>query len=290
MRLVIDSNKLQSDDLRSYLAQSAANEAVLTDFAAMEAYKGNTLASIFRSMEVLSDYPAQVVVLKGSEAVTRMRGRGAGLQRRLVDEEQTAQFHVYVRGLKLAKAGAPELTKQLVAHGDAATAHFSRMLIDARAMGAVFSEMAKDYTKQERQAVLLGDDFPPGFMDKAAKSVLGMVAHVLEQHPGRVRTPSFAELPNTFLFRCALGLYLLALDWVARSGYESVRPERLRNDFVDVTFAAYASYFDGILSADEKLLRLHQELRTWLSGVFDCPLPSGLGYEWQAQGGSKKKG
>lgn len=163
------------------------------------------------------------------------------------------------------------------------------MLLDVRAMGAVFSEMAKNYTKQERQAVLLGDDFPPGFMDKAAKFVLGMVAYVLEQHPGRVRAPSFSELPNTFLFRCALGLYLLALDWVARSGYGGVRPERLRNDFVDVTFAVYASYFDGILSADEKLLRLHGELRAWLIGVFDCPLPSGSGYEWQAQGQPKAK-
>lgn len=290
MKLVIDSNKLRSDDLRSYLERSSTNEAVLTDFAAMEAYKGNPLIGVFNSMDVLSDYPAQVVVLKSGEAAAMMRGRSAGLQRRLVDEEQTAQFDEYVRALKLAKAGAPELTKQLVARGEAATAHFTRMLLDAQSMSAMLSKMAQDYTKQERQAVLLGEDFPPGFMDKAAKFVLGMVAYALEQHPGKMKKPTFVELPNTFLFRCALGLYLLAMDWVARGGYESVRPERFRNDFVDVTFAVYASYFDGILSADAKVLRLHRELRGWLTSVFDCPLPCGLGYEWQEQGETMLKG
>lgn len=52
MRKVVDSNFLQSDELRDYLSKSAGNYVVLTDYAAMEAYKGDTLDTIYRSMEI----------------------------------------------------------------------------------------------------------------------------------------------------------------------------------------------------------------------------------------------
>jgi hypothetical protein len=43
VRKIVDSNVLQSPVLRAYLSKSANNFAVLTDYAAMEAYKGDTL-------------------------------------------------------------------------------------------------------------------------------------------------------------------------------------------------------------------------------------------------------
>src|SRR5208283_5895624 len=61
-RMVVDSNALQSPVLRDYLSKSIDNRAVLTDYASMEAYKGNTLVSIFRSMALLADFPRQVIV------------------------------------------------------------------------------------------------------------------------------------------------------------------------------------------------------------------------------------
>ncbi len=66
MRLIIDSNQLQSEALRAYLAKSKSNFAVLTDYASMEAYKGDTLVSIYKSMATLCDFPTQVIVLKGT--------------------------------------------------------------------------------------------------------------------------------------------------------------------------------------------------------------------------------
>jgi hypothetical protein len=92
MRKVIDSNQLQAEALRTYLAASRANYAVLTDYAAMEAYKGDTLSSIYKSMRILSGFPSQVIVLKGTRVVCGIRGRAAGLQRRLIDGERTTEF------------------------------------------------------------------------------------------------------------------------------------------------------------------------------------------------------
>jgi len=50
-RKVVDTNCLQSEALRAYLSASAHNYVILTNYAAMEAYKGDTLKSIYRSME-----------------------------------------------------------------------------------------------------------------------------------------------------------------------------------------------------------------------------------------------
>ena len=66
MKLVIDSNQLQTSQFREFLSRSPSNLAVLPDFAAMEAYKGDSLKTIFKSMVVLADFPEQVIVLKGS--------------------------------------------------------------------------------------------------------------------------------------------------------------------------------------------------------------------------------
>ena len=88
MRKVVDSNQLQSDALRSYLSQSKQNFAVLTDYAAMEAYKGDTLVSIYKSMEILTAFPDQVIVLKNTLVTCGLSGRGSGLQRRLIDRSR----------------------------------------------------------------------------------------------------------------------------------------------------------------------------------------------------------
>ncbi len=55
-------------ELRAYLAASPANKAVITDYAAMEAHKGDTLNSIYKSMEILCEFSRQVVILKSTLA------------------------------------------------------------------------------------------------------------------------------------------------------------------------------------------------------------------------------
>jgi len=278
MKLIIDSNKLQSDDLRAFLTKSKSNFAVLTDYAAMEAYKGDTLASIFKSMAVLSEYPEQVIVLKGTRAACAKRGRLAGLQRRLIDEEQTRGFSEFVENLRHAERGHLSLQEQLLDHGKEATAHLDRMLSDAETTASVIEDIAGQYSKEERRLVRAGEALPRAIVDKIIQDVLCLAAQAFHKHSDVRLVPEHHELGNTFIFRSALCIYLLMLDWGARGGARDARPAKFRNDFVDMNFATYATYFDGLLSADAKIRRLHGELRIWLIALFGCQLPSGLGY------------
>jgi len=276
MRKIIDSNQLQSENLRTYLAKSKSNFAVLTDYAAMEAYKGDTLVSAFKSMEVLCEFPGQVIVLRSTRVACGLSGRLAGLQRRLIDHSQTREFPIYVRSLLAAKRGDTRYVKPLLTHGAEASAHMETMLRDAETTGETIEEIAKLHSKEERAAFRNGDGFPVGMVNKVVKNVMQIAAQLFQNHPNASRWPPYEQLPNTFIFRSSLCMYLLALDWGARGGVRHASPAKLRNDTIDMNFAAYATYFDGLLTADAKTERLHQEARIWLSALFDCALPGGL--------------
>jgi hypothetical protein len=57
MRKIVDRNFLQALELRDYLAASRKNHAVLTDYTAMEAFKGDALVNISSAAEILCQFP-----------------------------------------------------------------------------------------------------------------------------------------------------------------------------------------------------------------------------------------
>ena len=65
-RKVVDSGVLQSPVLHRYLSASASNYAVLPDFVSIEAYKIGSIDRILERWEVISQFPKQVIVLKGT--------------------------------------------------------------------------------------------------------------------------------------------------------------------------------------------------------------------------------
>ena len=92
MRMVVDSNCLRSEELRSYLAASSANKAVLTDQAEIEMAKAGNLGGILKSTEILAQHPRQVILAKEMTAATSLRGRKKGFKKRLTDGKRTRSF------------------------------------------------------------------------------------------------------------------------------------------------------------------------------------------------------
>ena len=277
MRMVIDSNYLQASGLREYFAKSPNNFAVVTDYASMEAYKGDTLASIYRSMQILAQFPRQVIVLKGTITVCGLKGRQSGLQRRMIDEGQTKGFSLYCRRLEAAKRGDVDLQHQLLDYGRAADAQMARMLADAKKFPASLELVASTYTKQELQILRRDVPYTDDLFEKVAKNILTLAAMMFANHPSVPKLPPASELPYTFIFRSALCAYLLALRWVSVGGASRVKPERIRNDLVDVSFATFATYFDGLLTADTKAAEIHRDADFLLRNVFITPALGRIG-------------
>jgi hypothetical protein len=59
-------------------------------------------------------------------------------------------------------------------------------------------------------------------------------------HPEIKKQPKVHEVPHTFIFRFALCAYLHALHWRVQGGAQDRLAEKMRNDVIDVTYAAYA--------------------------------------------------
>jgi hypothetical protein len=266
--MVVDSNVLQSPLLHDYLSESTSNFAVLTDYASMEAYKGNTLTSIFRSMAFLTDFPRQVIVLKTTGVVCGLGGRRTGLQRRLIDHAQTRDFPKYCVHLLAARLGDVSLREQILHLGHAADTQMARMLADAINIPEAVEGLVRLFTDAELKIIRKADlQFSEQLVHKVLDNIGLLAQSFFSRHPNPTVVRNVNELPNTFLFRTALCSFLWVLDWISMGGPKGVKSEKIRNDLVDVNFATFATYFDGLLSMDEKPRRIYRQAAFVLESI-----------------------
>jgi hypothetical protein len=245
MRKIVDRNFLQSPELRAYLAASRKNRAVLTDYAAIEAFKGDTLANIFSATAILSEFPKQVIVLKSTSSICALKGRRCGFTRRMISKDETNGFADWCEGLARAKAGDKDLQRQLLDAGKEADAHLGQMRDTQKSYAENLEQASKAYTEEELKALRSHQPISDDMFDKIFRNILEMAAFLFAAHPHIAQLPSARELPYTFIFRYALAGYLVALRWISVGGAKNVKPENIRNDVVDATYAALRDLFPG---------------------------------------------
>jgi hypothetical protein len=273
MRKVVDRNFLQSPELRTYLAASRKHLAVITDYAAMEAFKGDALANISRATAILCEFPKQVIVLKATSIVSQLKGHRCGFTRRMIDWEQTKGFSEWCDGLAKAKAGDRRLQLQILDNGREADAHLGRMQNDQSTYAKNIEALSESFSEVELKILRSHKPITEEMFEKISAHILEMAAFFFEADPNAKGLPPARELPYTFNFRYALTGYLLALQWIAVGGAKNVKPEKIRNDIVDVTFAAYATYFQGFLSHDAKANELYADAKTLVKLFLSVPPP-----------------
>jgi hypothetical protein len=256
---VVDSNYLRSEKLRKFLAESPKNIAVLTDYSAMEAHARAPLITVPKSMEIVSEFPRQVVILKSSPSAALLRGRQSGMRKLLIHEEGTRQFAEYCHQLELAKAGDVRLQIELLEQGRLSAGQLG--VIQSHVGTNDFREALKDlanlFSKEELSVVRQKKTFSGAMIEKLASQVVRVAAHGFATHLIS-KLPRAEELTNTFLFRYALGSCLLSLRWASNGGAATATNEKLRNDLVDLNFVSFATFFDGLLSDDAKAIDIYQ--------------------------------
>jgi hypothetical protein len=259
---------LQSTQLRDYLTGDSRNFAVLTNDASIEAYKGNTLVSIFKSMEILSGFPDQVIVLKGTQALCALHGAGKGLQKRMIDFGTTRDFSKWCKQLLKAQAGDRRFVPQILKLGRDATDHADRILAAVPDVVAGREEVAGVYTASEIRAIRTGTAVSSELKRKFVHQVLLMAGMLLRDHPKVRDWPhEFDALVDRYLFRFALCSHLWVLDWISEGSDRNRKSERIRNDLVDLQFATCATYFDGLMTNDRKVKRVYQEAKRQLASM-----------------------
>jgi hypothetical protein len=62
--------------------------------------------------------------------------------------------------------------------------------------------------------------------------------------------------------RFAIAMRLFALWWAVNGtgGLRDIKPERLRNDLVNLMYVSCATFWDGFLSSERKMLDIYEEV------------------------------
>jgi hypothetical protein len=224
----------------------------------MEAFKGDAFINIMSAMEILREFPKQVVVLKSTNVIAGLKGRRCGFTRRMIDRGQTWRFPEWCEHLARAAAGDKDLQRQIVENGKDAEAHLKRMRDDQQNYAENLDAMTKTFSEAELKVLRKHEPISDETFGKVQRHVLEMAAFLFTAHPNFRELPTARELPYTFIFGYAMAGYLIALRWMSVGGAKNVKPEKIRNDIVDGTYAAYATYFQGLLSHDAKAKGLSQ--------------------------------
>jgi len=251
----------------------------------MEAYKGNAIVSIQKSLEIVSRYPSQVIVLKSTPEIIRHQHATDTVSSVILeDQNQTKGFQFFCEQVKFASAGNHELSTQILAHGREASRHFDLMQDSSSNFVAgiegISSELSPEYLYFLKKRTPLSLDA----IEEMTQKILMLAALLLNEHPDVSVTPGNCnELRNSYIFRYSIASFILAMRWISDGGVKNVKQQRLRNDVVDMTYVAYATFFDGLLSKDKKAIEIYEETCFLLDNLFvsepanppDCNQPSG---------------
>jgi hypothetical protein len=254
---VLDTNGLQSLELDRYLSASAKNYAVLPDHTSMELYKSQTLAGIYEAVAILSRFPHQVIVLKGTRVACGLVGDPKTMRARLVDNGQTAAFASFCRQVERARLGDERMQRAILDRVTAARSDLNTIALSAPQVTAGRAGIAVTYSEFEKRTIRVGSDMPESLKNKFVKNTLLLASSMLGAHPEVRQIPRFDALPSRYLFRFALCCQLWVLDWIADGSQAAIKAEKTTNDMIDLHIATCATYFDGILSNDEKLTRTY---------------------------------
>lgn len=272
LRVVVDSNSLTSDFLRDFLSLSREHMAVLTDYAYMEAYKGDDpVHSIKRSMAILREFPDQVLVLKGTKAVGALDASYPGMADRMLVPKREGSFHETAKGLEQLERGLPGVVRQVRAHGEAANEQMKRVLADAEGIKDALVELGNLFSVDELRRLRTRQSYKSETGRKLFWIAKELSDRLVDYHPAQLHRPSRKARPNAFLYRYAMVCTLYLMDWL-RHGAMPKKADRFRNDLVDLNFATYGTYFNGVMTEDAKLTRYHGELR-YVLGLLGARVP-----------------
>lgn len=264
MRVVIDSNALRTDELRWWLTVSQTHQAIMTDYAWMEIYKGDERTAVLESLKVLRDFPKQVKILKGATALGTLDYRAPGMANAMIQKGAAAQFEKTVEELPAVEASHPSAMKMLKEHGKAAKDHFKkahdvRPALESFLSGSKAISGANAVQSMRRREGLSGDSIGHFF-----DAVDYTYTEFIKRHPGKPSVMFGKHGCNHFLWRCALVSHLFNKRLISQGSNLPKSNGKIANDLSDMMFAVYGTSFNGVLSFDTNLTDMYLELEVVL--------------------------
>ncbi|MBO9107294.1 hypothetical protein J5288_01105 [Agrobacterium sp. S2/73] len=268
-RLVIDSNMLQSENLRHFLKTSSTNFAVLPDFAWFEIYKQRSIEAVVSALAVIGDFPEQVIVLKSGREIAEIDPRTAKMLFMMQYEDAAGSIREMVDILNGPARSDPEILDQLDRLWDGAVNFLPGMLEGAQDIITSLPEMSEQMFKPQHLRIIRQNS---QYTTEMFSSIFGAADQICETLSDKGKQRSTPTGPDehrthTYLYRYALALVIYLLWWIKNGNQAQRRIDRARNDLIDLSFAVYATYYEGLMTSDKKAGWMYENLRLALNAI-----------------------
>jgi hypothetical protein len=265
MKKVVDINYLQDPKLEEYLAKSKDNYVVFTDFAGMEIYKHNALNNLLCKLEIVSRYPYQVIVLKGTREIVSITLGSNELPQILINNEQTAGFPDFCNHIKSAYKDDKLLLGEVLSNESFSSQYLNKELTkNYPNIISMVKEFAKSCDRLHLKALRNGKELHPDILENMNKRIILLTLYVFKKYFNVKVRPEFDSVKNSYIFRNIVSIFLWSLRWIKDGGIDQISEEKIRNDIVDMSYVTYATYFDGLLSLDKKLNAIYIDTLNYL--------------------------
>lgn len=229
--------------------------------------KSNALSTSRQSLQIAAQFPRQFFVLRRTHEILQERITSAKEIHCLFDYEGTVQFTALCRRLQTIPPPAG-LKEEMALHEADARLIMSRLAEEVASLEPGLIDAANDFTEKELTQIRTTNDVE----DSTRRKLLELLkqttgSFILQnQEPGR-RTPMLLrDTIGLFAFRYSLCMLLYYMEWVRTGRTVGKKLPRRVNDVVDMQVAAMATFFNGVLSADQDLQVVSNMARGVLRG------------------------
>lgn len=265
MLLVVDQNYFRSGELRTLVASDAHVRFVVPDVALLEMCKGPAWRETMqRSLDALSSVPSRVLhSISVGEAIATELETKRSIDGRLLPRE----FRDFTRGLlRDIAAGGTGKTIDLIASrinnaqsslNDQELNHSANQSSLVQRTDIIRSVLSAGILKQLRSGKITDADRLT-FVTEVSRDLCASFLTGAGWSSNKVKLFLHSK---PLLLRYIWLSVRHCVDWAQRGGIEGMLAERVTNDLLDQEYALIASFFDGLLSKEARVMNAYEELR-----------------------------
>jgi hypothetical protein len=267
--IVIDQNYLRDSHLVKCLMSDSALVFVLPDVALMEMCKSNLWKTTMnRSLKVLAGNRHKVYLSIGmGEAIRYEINKRRSIEGRLFNKDLTASFRDLLNEIARNEDGerieaiaekivqVQEELKTDELNGDKNKSRLKDLI------GLLELEIKPESLKDLRANRVAHKDklstikeYAPSVFEKFFRQA---------GFPGNKVKGFLRQKP--MILRYVYSRLWLCLYWIEKGGIDTVRPEKITNDYLDHDYILTATFFDGILSKEKRVNEAYRDISSLIA-------------------------
>ena len=260
---LIDQNYLREPNEKLHHYLSKGNFVIFSDFTRMECAKGKSIINLKRSLEIVSKYTYQVLMLKDTKTIVFSTYKALkNIRNFIIDKQQSADFQNFCTQVHEANGKPSFVTAYLEKMGSQANSYikerykYTQMILDS------INPIKDSFNSTELKQIRNNQPYSKDLLKKIIKNIMIVTAMLMSSN--NIKNKEFRIIINSYLFRYSAASFFLTLKWISDGGIEQIDMDNFQNDIIDLSYSVYGTYFDGVLSNDNKLMEIYTKLDFFL--------------------------